>query len=425
MEESLEAIDAILEPVEANIDESKVPEEWGILVDEQYEEGLFEETLPFNFEIAIAILEEDEEDIETDFVEALSEIGGEKQFPCDSCDKVCKSKGGLTRHVTSKHRDKGYEASKDIPALTKDGLISIVNKIKLNITNEGCWDKQITSDLKKITSNDSLFDAVLPIYKRFCVKRNQDKFLTEFYELIPTSSALFKCANQPLCSLVMISMTDHLVALFKSDHNSEQITSGSSNKSLDLSEHERGPLSYIAGYILAKLQKQCSSKPNDELQTLLQNMKCPGIENTYIDARSRGGLVTPCKDLVEIVEVIFRHFVTKQKDLLQKIPCDTLCNDALESSLLKSLWENILQGCNQDLSKQTTKLCLENIIKLYLTLLHRGPVPSTALYVHIFGSLHTMETKIPLLEPLFHNLMSDPILFVYSTTQAIYNFLNR
>ena len=367
MEESLEAIDAIAEPVEANIDESKVPEEWGILEDEQYEEELSEEMLPFNFEIAIAVLEEDEEDIETDFVEALSEIGGEKQFPCDSCDKVCKSKGGLTRHVNSKHRDKGYEASKDLPELTKDGLISIVNKIKLNITNEGYWDKQMTSDLKKIASNDSLFDAVLPIYKRFCVKRNQDKFLTDFYELIPTSSALFKCANQPLCSLVMISMTDHLVALLKSHNNSEQITS--SSKPLDLSEHERGPLSYIAGYILAKLQKQCSSKPNDELQTLLQNMKCPGIENTYIDARSRGGLVTPCKDLVEIVEiveVIFRQFVTNQKDLLQKIPCDTLCNDALESPLLKSLWENILQGCNQDLSKQTTKLCLENIIKLYL-----------------------------------------------------------
>ena len=70
----------------------------------------------------------------------------------------------------------------------------------------------------------------------------------------------------------MISMTDHLVALFKSDHNIEQTTSSSSSKPLDLSEHERGPLSYIAGYILAKLQKQCSSKPNDELQTLLQNI---------------------------------------------------------------------------------------------------------------------------------------------------------
>ena len=166
-------------------------------------------------------------------------------------------------------------------------------------------------------------------------------------------------------------MTDHLVALFKSDHNSEQTTSSSSSKSFDLSEHERGHVSYIAGYILAKLQKQCSSKPNDELQTLLQNMKCPGIENTYIDVRSwgGGGLATPCKDVVEIVEivdVIFRQFVTNQKDLLTKIPGDTLCNDVLKSPLLKSLWENILQGCDQDLSKQTTKLSLESIIKLYL-----------------------------------------------------------
>ena len=189
MEESLESIDAISEPVKAHIDESKVPEEWGILEDQQYEEELSEDKLPFNFEIAMAVLEEDEGDIETDFVEALSEIGGENQFPCDRCDKVCKSKGGLTRHVNSKHRDKGCKASNlDIPALTKYGLCSIVNKIKLNIRNEGYWDQQITSDLENIASNDSLFDAVQPIYQRFCIKRNQDKFFTEFYELIPTSS---------------------------------------------------------------------------------------------------------------------------------------------------------------------------------------------------------------------------------------------
>jgi hypothetical protein len=34
--------------------------------------------------------------------------------------------------------------------------------------------------------------------------------------------------------------------------------------------------------------------------------------------------------------------------------------------LLKSLWENIMQDCSQETSKQTKKLCLENIVKLYL-----------------------------------------------------------
>ena len=81
-----------------------------ILEDQQYEEELSEDKLPFNFETAMAFLEEDEGDIETDFVEALSEIRGENQFPCDSCDKVCKSKGGLTRHVNFRHprTDKGW-----------------------------------------------------------------------------------------------------------------------------------------------------------------------------------------------------------------------------------------------------------------------------------------------------------------------------
>ena len=120
MEESLAAMVSISEPTEASI------EEWETLEDEQYEEELSEETLPFNFEIAIAVLEEDEEDMETYFVKSVSEIGGKKQFPCDSCDKVCKSKGGLTRHVNAKHhRNKANtEPSKEMSALRKDSLIS-------------------------------------------------------------------------------------------------------------------------------------------------------------------------------------------------------------------------------------------------------------------------------------------------------------
>ena len=71
MEESLAAMDSISEPTEANIDKSNVTEEWETLEDEVYEEEISEETLPFNFQIAITVLEEDEEEIETDFVEAL------------------------------------------------------------------------------------------------------------------------------------------------------------------------------------------------------------------------------------------------------------------------------------------------------------------------------------------------------------------
>ena len=52
--------------------------------------------------------------------------------------------------------------------------------------------------------------------------------------------------------------------------------------------------------------------------------------------------------------------------MVKSIPCEKLCNDTLDSPLVKSLWDNILQGCGKELSKQVHMICLENIIMLYL-----------------------------------------------------------
>jgi hypothetical protein len=78
------------------------------------------------------------------------------------------------------------------------------------------------------------------------------------------------------------------------------------------------------------------------------------VENFYIESRSRGGLVTPSQDLVrllEVVENLFREFIQKQTSVVKSIPCEKLCNDALDLPLLKSLWENIMQDCSQETSK--------------------------------------------------------------------------
>ena len=121
--------------------------------------------------------------------------------------------------------------------------------------------------------------------------------------------------------------------------------------------------------MLSNLRKKSVQKKNDELQTILQSMICPDVENSYIESRSRGGLVTPSQDLVRVLEVVenlFREFIQKQTSVVKSIPCEKLCNDALDLPLFKSLWENIMQDCSQETSKQTKKLCLENIVKLYL-----------------------------------------------------------
>ena len=77
MEESLEVIESIPERVDEEIEGSRsVPNELPF-VDEEDDEEL----LPFHFDIAMAVMDEDEKAIENVFVEAVTEIVDEKTFP--------------------------------------------------------------------------------------------------------------------------------------------------------------------------------------------------------------------------------------------------------------------------------------------------------------------------------------------------------
>ena len=377
MADDLEAIVSIPWDLEGESCPSNVDEELALLEHEETCEDIF----PYNFEIALSFIDENEAAMEEEIADAVSEISGEKNFPCESCDKICKSKGGLARHRNAKHRRRTAKEKENVSSsnisLTKEELKSIVDKVKKKIKDDAFWDSEMTSNMASITSNDSLYNNILPIYERFCRKLNQDSFLTDFYELIPNSSGLLQSENKQLCSLIMILIPDHLVLLSKGvctvNDQEAAVASTSSGRTEILSrldENERGPLSYIAGYVLSNLKKKSKNKPNDELQIILEHMTNSGEENRYIEARSRGGLVTPCEDLVkllEVVEILFRQFIEKQPTVVKSIPCDKLCNDAIGSPLLKSLWDNIMQGCGNNISKQTGKLCLENIVKLYLS----------------------------------------------------------
>ena len=135
---------------------------------------------------------------------------------------------------------------------------------------------------------------------------------------------------------------------------------------------ERGPLSYIAGYIVSKLITKNRTKKgqsSDEIQALLNVMKSTEVANAFIYARTRGGLICPCDDLIHIVEVAelsFRGEIDRINETLRSIPTEVICNTVLESPVVKSLWENIVLSSGVDSSSVTQKLCLENIVKLYL-----------------------------------------------------------
>ena len=122
---------------------------------------------------------------------------------------------------------------------------------------------------------------------------------------------------------------------------------------------EQGPLSYIAGYIVSKRYQKSRCKKNDaneEFQALLQSLKSDDLDNNFILARSRGGLISPSHHLmgmVEEAEICFRKNVK-------------ICESTLNSPVVKSRWEDIVLESGIEESSCTQKLCLENIVKLYV-----------------------------------------------------------
>ena len=183
-----------------------------------------------------------------------------------------------------------------------DTLKSIVDTIKRNIVAEKLYGDEINSVVNNISATELLLKEVLPLYTKFCRNKNQDKLLKSFYGLMLNSSTLLNCKDSRVANLVMIHVPDHLVGFANLGQVGEE-TLESVDYEIQPSEH--GPLSYIVGYVVSKLNKACKGKSGEEkpeLQALLQSLMITEDEasNEFISVRSRGGLITPCEDIVKV-----------------------------------------------------------------------------------------------------------------------------
>jgi hypothetical protein len=97
----------------------------------------------FNLSVSLAILDTETDEVDAEFLEAVAEIEGKKSFPCLKCDKICKSKGGLTRHTNSKHREQvdvpDSDEFTDGNGLSFKNLAGIVEAIKTNLIDEDLY----------------------------------------------------------------------------------------------------------------------------------------------------------------------------------------------------------------------------------------------------------------------------------------------
>ena len=135
----------------------------------------------------------------------------------------------------------------------------------------------------------------------------------------------------------MIQLPDFLVGHYNTEIQRQRHGESSTGESTPLNPVERGPLAYIGGYIISKLTHVNRKKKDniyEQIQVLIQSMKSVGPANSFIANRTRGGLTSPCNDLINILEVTelaFRDEINKSVGMIRNIPTDTIYNATVEN----------------------------------------------------------------------------------------------
>jgi hypothetical protein len=95
-----------------------------------------------------------------------------KSFPCSQCEKVCKSKGDLTRHTNAKHNTLA-SAQNSLPEyFCQKTVAHMVETIKSKIIKEKLYGTEINELIKNLPCTKALYDAVYPIFGERVTKTN-------------------------------------------------------------------------------------------------------------------------------------------------------------------------------------------------------------------------------------------------------------
>jgi hypothetical protein len=110
---------------------------------------------------------------------------------------------------------------------------------------------------------------------------------------MPQSCKLLDCEDYKAANLVMIHLPDSFYHKNKGQTTqtvvSEEDTTSQMTSISGINPAERGPLTYVAGYVVAELfqTSKRAKKPIEELQSLLKSMRSLD-QSSYISARTRG-----------------------------------------------------------------------------------------------------------------------------------------
>ena len=345
-------------------------------------------------------------DAETDDILASFELEIEKivpakaqqKFPCDVCDKVCLSKGGLTRHTRTIHKQETRETENtdgatDIPHRKKvedilhPGVFKkmVVECIK-KIIKENCFPEDVLMELQNFSETVSGIDDVMPCYnlvKDIVLKfnGNAEKFYPSFCKVFNTSPGPFQGLGYHCTVLLGMELSNcvlaHLTGAKRSPmHDGDVVIDHTSQ----FNERQMSIISYLSGYVIGtyyrRLRFRCNkSQESDYISDCLDFLSSCKLDESketdtshqkLVNVKNRGGLWKVKIDVIRIFCIAEQYFLSATKDFTLTIDATKLVGLMMEDAFLLSYFGSIRTNCERKVNKEITMNLLEDMLTLYI-----------------------------------------------------------
>ena len=149
---------------------------------------------------------------------------------------MCKSKGGRTKHIRSKHDVEASKVeginvgakTKPIPSyVTEEKVLSLIREIAESLKDEKIYPAKQVDAVLTLRPNKAFVQDINALLHKFHCKKDRDKFMQEYYGKM---YALWKeyfqpCKDHKVAFLMLINLPERSIILNKDGSEVSQVTS--------------------------------------------------------------------------------------------------------------------------------------------------------------------------------------------------------
>ena len=294
---------------------------------------------------------------------------------CELCQKKCKSKSGLKRHKTAKHKEEHRqdEVEQQRHDFTVQDFISLSTKAQAKILENKVYPQSVRDELISysfnISSSSTEFCEVKKMYERLIKSGNAEKFYSNFYpSIVLNSTKVFEGLSRHAATLLTTKVADCMLAQTK-----ERFETIITDPPPKLSERETAGLQYVGGYVPHKLYNMHKNKKSRESEQTASILKAGKVENhndmenqKLTSSLNRGGLWSISKYSQLIFERIEHHFRIVTSRSLHNIDISIIESRSVCDIQLVSAYDAMLSESELIADKSIAKDALHNIVYLYV-----------------------------------------------------------